>query len=150
MKKFKKNLSKVLNTFENIMENGAFAPIFHNIFKYMIFERLQKALLWSKGLKWHLKLAVHIFKQYCFYKKSNKLWSIVNILALVLLIYHKYISPWLFSYNDGVPRSQCTRHIKRTGHTQFYAPTVALIKEFWLCPVIILHLFVLGKSVGHY
>ena len=26
MKKFKKNLSKVLNTFENIMENGAFAP----------------------------------------------------------------------------------------------------------------------------
>ena len=36
-KKIKKNLSKVLNTFENIMENGAFAPkskcsIFHNIF----------------------------------------------------------------------------------------------------------------------
>ena len=26
MKKFKKNLSSVLNTFENIMENGAFAP----------------------------------------------------------------------------------------------------------------------------
>ena len=25
LKKFKKNLSKVLNTFENIMENGAFA-----------------------------------------------------------------------------------------------------------------------------
>ena len=32
LKKFKKNLSKVLYTFENIMENGAFAPneqIFH-------------------------------------------------------------------------------------------------------------------------
>ena len=24
--------------------------IFHNIFKYMIFQRRQKALLWSKGL----------------------------------------------------------------------------------------------------
>ena len=41
-----------LNTFENIMENEAFAicSIFHNIFKYMIFQRCQKALLWSKGL----------------------------------------------------------------------------------------------------
>ena len=38
----------VLNTFENIMENGA---IFHNIFKYIVFQRRQKALLWSKGLK---------------------------------------------------------------------------------------------------
>ena len=26
--------------------------IFHNIFKYMIFQRRQKALLWSKGLKY--------------------------------------------------------------------------------------------------
>ena len=26
VKKFKKSLSSVLNTFENIMENGAFAP----------------------------------------------------------------------------------------------------------------------------
>ena len=26
LKKIKNNLSKVLNTFENIMENGAFAP----------------------------------------------------------------------------------------------------------------------------
>ena len=25
--------------------------IFHNIFKYMIFQRRQKALLWSKGLR---------------------------------------------------------------------------------------------------
>ena len=33
------------------MENGEFAPkfsIFHNIFKYMIFQRRGKALLWSK------------------------------------------------------------------------------------------------------
>ena len=29
------------------MENGAFAP---NIFKYMIFQRCEKALLWSIGL----------------------------------------------------------------------------------------------------
>ena len=49
MKKLKKKLSEVLNTFE-IMENGVFAPmeqsskcsIFHNIFKY-IFQRRQKA-----------------------------------------------------------------------------------------------------------
>ena len=27
IKKIKKSLSKVLNTFENIMENGAFAPM---------------------------------------------------------------------------------------------------------------------------
>ena len=38
------------------MENGAFAPkeqssIFHNIFKYVIFQRRQKVLLWSKGLR---------------------------------------------------------------------------------------------------
>ena len=37
------------------MENGAFAPkekcsIFHNIVKYMIFQRHQTALLWSRGL----------------------------------------------------------------------------------------------------
>ena len=41
--------------FENIMENGANAPkskcsIFHNIFKYIVFQTRQKALLWSKGL----------------------------------------------------------------------------------------------------
>ena len=47
LKNFKKNLTKVLNTFENIMENGAFA---YNTFKYMIFQRRQKVLLWSKGL----------------------------------------------------------------------------------------------------
>ena len=44
----------VLNTFENIMKNGAFAPkekysICHDIFKYMIFQRHQNALSWSKG-----------------------------------------------------------------------------------------------------
>ena len=43
LKKFNEILSEVLLTFE-IMENGAFAPkeqmlIFHNIFKYMIFQR---------------------------------------------------------------------------------------------------------------
>ena len=36
------------------MENGTFAPmeqmLFHNIFKYVVFQRRQKALLWSKGL----------------------------------------------------------------------------------------------------
>ena len=42
LKKSRKKLSEVFNTFENIMGNRAFAPkeqmlIFHNIFKYMIF-----------------------------------------------------------------------------------------------------------------
>ena len=49
----KKKLSIVLNTFENIMEKGAFAPrcsIFH-IFKFVVFQRRQKALSWSKGFK---------------------------------------------------------------------------------------------------
>ena len=47
---------KIMNTFETIMENGAFAQkeqmlsIFHNIFKCMSFQRWQKALLQSKGL----------------------------------------------------------------------------------------------------
>ena len=53
---FKKNLSKVLNTFETL-ENGAFAPKeqmrhFPYFIKYMIFQRCQKALSWGKGLKW--------------------------------------------------------------------------------------------------
>ena len=44
------------------MKNGAFAPKeqtlhFHNIFKYMIFQRRQKALLWSKGLNVKLLIA---------------------------------------------------------------------------------------------
>ena len=44
-----------MNTFENILENGAFAPknkcsIFHIFFKNMIFQRRQKGVLWSKGL----------------------------------------------------------------------------------------------------
>ena len=58
MKKvIRKKISKVLNTFENIMENEAFAQrskcsIIHNIKKNnMIFQRSQKALLLSKGLK---------------------------------------------------------------------------------------------------
>ena len=54
--KCKEKFSKVLNTFENIMENGAFASwskcsIFHNIFKNIVFHRCQKEFSWSKGLK---------------------------------------------------------------------------------------------------
>ena len=30
--------------------------IFYNIFKYMIFQRRQKALLWSKGLRYFYKV----------------------------------------------------------------------------------------------
>ena len=46
------NLS--FENFENIMENGAFAPKeqtlhFHNTFKCMMLQRHQKALSWSNG-----------------------------------------------------------------------------------------------------
>ena len=46
-----------LEYFCDIMENGAFGlqrskrSIFHNIFKCVVFQRRQKALLWSKGLQ---------------------------------------------------------------------------------------------------
>ena len=52
---------------ENIMENGAFALLEqmlhfpYNIFKYMIFQKHQKVLLWSKGLK-------QVFKCCCFFR----------------------------------------------------------------------------------
>ena len=50
MKKFKKNLSKVLNTFEKIMDNGVLLMLhFPYIFKYMIFQRRQKALLMPRS-----------------------------------------------------------------------------------------------------
>ena len=44
-KKIKKNLSEVLNTFENIIKKWSICS------KYMIFQRRQKALVWSKGLR---------------------------------------------------------------------------------------------------
>ena len=47
-----KDLSKVLNTFENIMENApkrSKCAIFHNFFKNMTFQRGQKAILGRKG-----------------------------------------------------------------------------------------------------
>ena len=65
IEKNQENLSKGLNTFENIMGNGVFAPniidngafaqrskcsIFHNTFKNMIFQRRQYALFWRKEL----------------------------------------------------------------------------------------------------
>ena len=50
LNKFMKNFSEVLNAFQNFMENGAFAPIFHNIFKYVNNNsKEQKALF--KGVK---------------------------------------------------------------------------------------------------
>ena len=54
LNKFKKNLNKVLNTFENIMENGAFAPneqMLHFPLYFQIHD-ISKALLWSKGLSY--------------------------------------------------------------------------------------------------
>ena len=48
----------------------------------------------------------------------------------------------IFSLIDGVPWPLAKLHIKRARHTQFYAPTKALKKEFWLYSVIILCLFI--------
>ena len=50
--KEEEKISLSLNTFENIMENGAYAlwskcSIFHIIFKYMIFQMHLKPSLWS-------------------------------------------------------------------------------------------------------
>ena len=47
-----------MNTFENVMETGAFAPMeqmlfFHDIFKYIVFQRRQKVLSWGNGLAPH-------------------------------------------------------------------------------------------------
>ena len=55
LKKFNKNLSEVLNTFENIMENGAFAPKeqmlhFPQYFQIHGISKVSKVLLCSKGL----------------------------------------------------------------------------------------------------
>ena len=40
-------------------------------------------------------------------------------------------------------------HIKRTQHTQFYTPTKALKKEFWMKPTIILRLAVSNRNLRH-
>ena len=62
-----------------------------------------------------------------------------------LILWHVTI----FGFDVGVPRSLHTRHIQQSGHTQFYAPTLASKEEFGLYPVLILHLFALNKGVGH-
>ena len=56
-KKIKKILSKVLNTFENIMENGANAPFIIVFSNMLYFKGVKKALLWSKGLKAHADIS---------------------------------------------------------------------------------------------
>ena len=50
---FSKKYFLHFNSFENIMENGTFAPrsSFHNILKNLTFQRRSKELVWSKGLK---------------------------------------------------------------------------------------------------
>ena len=53
--------------------------IFHNIFKYMIFQRCQKVLLWSKGLKWKEKK-----KKKKWGKKSQNSLSVIGALGLTL------------------------------------------------------------------
>ena len=67
------------------MENGAFAPmengkcsIFHSIFKYMIFQRRQKALVWVEGLS-HINLPTFI-----------SMTGPIPILALLGGIYHVF------------------------------------------------------------
>ena len=73
-----------MNTFENtIMENGAFAPddecsMFHNIFKYMFFQRRQKALLWSKGLN-------HAFTHYVISTKNSRITELFVTVKAALM-----------------------------------------------------------------
>ena len=70
LKKFNKDLSEFFNTFEIIMENKAFAQreskcsIFHNILKFMIFQRRHNALFRSIGLNC-LKMVTICFCIYC-------------------------------------------------------------------------------------
>ena len=53
------NGSLAPNTFENIMENGAFAPklIFHNTFKYIVFQRRH----YGVDLKIEMNVIKHVF-----------------------------------------------------------------------------------------
>ena len=78
-----KNLSWVLNTFENFMEKSK-CSIFHNILKYMIFQRRKNALLWGKELidthllcsSWHpmhVNGSINHIPEF-----GNKIWSIWN------------------------------------------------------------------------
>ena len=53
-----------MNTFENIMETGAFAPMeqmlfFHDILKYIVIQRRQKGLSWGTGLTCHQAYLSH-------------------------------------------------------------------------------------------
>ena len=65
----KKNLSKVLNTFENIMENGAFAPGANAPFSILIFH---SNMLYLKGVK-RRYYGVKGYKRFCEYVISTKI-----------------------------------------------------------------------------
>ena len=72
---------------DNIMENKC--PTFHIIFKYIVFQRLQKALSWSKGLKCaaddssvHIQVALdsEVIKLFsCLTQLSMKFIMIINV-----------------------------------------------------------------------
>ena len=65
--------------------------IFHNIFKYMIFQRRQKALLWSKGLKYGINdCLMNVCIVYA-----------IRIFLVDINMYHKNIS-FFFSSNQGL------------------------------------------------
>ena len=53
----------------------------------------------------------------------------------------------IFPFCDSVPRPPA-EHLECTRYTQFYAPTEAFRKEFWLLPAIILRLDIFDQIVG--
>ena len=69
------------------MENGAFALKeqmlhFHNIFKYMIFQKRQKALLWSNGLMYQPWYAVSSY----FVQDPSRVISVMNFVSAPYLL----------------------------------------------------------------
>ena len=63
--------------------------IFHNIFKYMIFQRRQKALLWSKGLNGisDVKVQALSLGHFNLTKKHGKLPSMLRIKICLFLLW---------------------------------------------------------------
>ena len=63
---------------EHLLQKSKWS-IFHNIFWYMIFQRRQKVLLWSKGLEFSSSLLPDAWAQYIVAPgKISKLYIDVN------------------------------------------------------------------------
>ena len=84
LKKITEKLIYVLNTFEYIMEmehllKKSKCSIFHNIFKYMIFQRRQKELLWVKVLNCSNHSKLFILSQYDLSKPHLLVYEVLDL-----------------------------------------------------------------------